>query len=132
MKLLYGVSLGAIILLAVNLENLERTRKSRYIDAEIQGKSYTLQLAQSKKEMLQGLQGVEFLEDNKGMMFVFKKEGFYNFHMHNVKMPLRMIWISEQGKIVQDIVAEPCKEQQWLCPIYTSTKPAKFVIEIKP
>ncbi len=108
-------------------------RNKEYINAIIEGKEYTLQLAQTKKEMAQGLQGVEALEAYRGMLFAFNEEGFYNFHMHNVKIPLRMIWINKHGKIVQDTQAEPCNEQfQWQCPIYTSAKPAKFVIEINP
>ncbi len=133
MSIFQRAIVASIMFWGTFLGGIRTSRRAGYINAIIDNREYNLQLARTKKEMAQGLQNTKALEKHNGMLFVFSKEGFYNFHMHNVKIPLRIIWVNRHGKVVQDTLAKPCEEQfQWQCPIYTSTKPAKFVIEINP
>lgn len=86
-------------------------------------------VAQTPQERAQGLMYVEHMEYNRGMIFVFNREGNYSFWMKNTKIPLDIIWISEDLEIVHIEKDVPtCTEL--ICPKYSSPVPAKFVLEV--
>ncbi|MDP2909631.1 MAG: DUF192 domain-containing protein, partial [bacterium] len=73
--------------------------------------------------------GGESLEEDAGMLFVFDKEDFYSFWMKNTLMPLDMIWINENNKIVYiQKNARPCETEK--CQNYATPEKAKYVLEI--
>lgn len=64
---------------------------------------------------------------DSGMLFVFEKPKELKFWMKNTLMPLDMIFISEDLKIVNIVEnARPCANR---CEIYSSIFPAKYTIE---
>jgi len=76
----------------------------------------------------QGLMFREFLDDKNGMLFVFDDEDYHSFWMKNTLIPLDMIFISEDFKIVDVIYAEPCGEDN--CESFKPVKAAKYVLEV--
>ena len=42
----------------------------------------------------------KYLAQDSGMLFVFEKEGIYNFWMKNTLIPLDIIWIDGNNKII--------------------------------
>ena len=89
------------------------------IDAEI---------ADKDEERMNGLMFRENLSENKGMLFVFDNEETRTFWMKNTLIPLDMIFIGKNLEIVDIKYAVPCKEEP--CTLYTSEKPAKYVLEV--
>ncbi len=51
-----------------------------------------------KREL--GLSGRNSLADNAGMIFIFEKDGNYDFWMKDMNFPLDMVWISADFHIV--------------------------------
>lgn len=80
-------------------------------------------------DMQKGLMGRESLKLNKGMLFVFPVTGTYRFWMKNMHFPIDMIWIDEEGKIV-DIKANrpPCEKDP--CPSYVPSQMSRYVLEV--
>jgi septum formation protein len=81
------------------------------------------------EDLARGLMYRAGLENNKGMLFVFKKDGIYQFWMGNMHFNLDMLWISSEGRIVfmgQNVPVCTSKP----CPIYTPDKQARYVLEI--
>ncbi|HBB03890.1 TPA: hypothetical protein DCZ39_03240 [Patescibacteria group bacterium] len=68
------------------------------------------------------------MPEDSGMIFVFPKPGIYNFWMKDTLIPLDMIWIDEQFKVVRILTAEACKANP--CTIYKPEREAKYVLEI--
>ena len=69
------------------------------------------------------------LDYNKGMLFVFENVSEHNFWMKNTLIPLDIIWIDENNKVVFiKENAQPCKGG--LCESIRSGKKAKYVLEI--
>ena len=87
------------------------------------------QLAQTVLQQTKGLMNVKNLPENQGMLFVFLDESRKSFWMKNTYIPLDLIFISRDKKIVEiKENFEPCQQKN--CPSYTSQKKAKYVLEV--
>lgn len=92
-------------------------------------KSFTVEIAKTETERDRGLMFRKELANDRGMLFVFDKEGVYPFWMKNTFIPLDMIWMDSSGKIVfigKNI--QPCKTL--ICPSVIPEGKAKYVLEI--
>jgi len=70
----------------------------------------------------------EAMSENHGMLFIFSTPAFYNFWMKNTLIPLDMIRLDANKKIVRVLTAQPCKEEP--CPVYKPEIFANYVLEI--
>ena len=87
-----------------------------------------VEIADDNYERQQGLMFRESLNENNGMVFVFEDENFQSFWMKNTLIPLDIIFIDKNFKIVDIKNAMPCNEDP--CAAYDSAKPAKYVLEV--
>lgn len=75
---------------------------------------FAVDLADTPQAREHGLMGVERLGENEGMVFVFESEGSYTFWMKDTLIPLDMIWIGRDGRVIyvqkdaQPCTADPC------------------------
>lgn len=77
----------------------------------------------------QGLMYRDRLPDDHGMIFIFPQAGLYPFWMKNTLIPLDMMWIDGQRKVVH--VAHdvpPCRADP--CPSYSPNANALYVLEL--
>jgi len=95
---------------------------------------FLVDLAKTYKEKQKGLMFEEYLEKEKGMLFVFDKEGIYPFWMKNTLIPLDIIWIDKNKKVVfVNENTQPCsneKELNSVCPSINPEINARYVLEI--
>lgn len=94
--------------------------------------SYTfdIEIADTPEERSKGLMYRESMKDNHGMLFIFDEEQELNFWMKNTLIPLDMIFFDHDYKIVHiQHDARPCKTDP--CEVFSSLKPAKYVLEVK-
>jgi uncharacterized membrane protein (UPF0127 family) len=90
---------------------------------------FSVELAKTSAEQEKGLMYRESLDENAGMLFIFNKEGIYPFWMKNTLIPLDMIWIDANNKVVfigQNV--QPCKT--FICPSVVPSVKAKYVLEV--
>ncbi len=90
---------------------------------------FRIEIAQTQEERKKGLMFRDSLDPQKGMLFVFKEEGLYSFWMKNTLIPLDIIWIDEDKKVV-DIKenAQPCREEK--CESFSPKEEARYVLEL--
>ena len=89
---------------------------------------FSVELAITEREKQKGLMNREHLDKDKGMLFIYDIPIKSDFWMKNTLIPLDIIWINRNNKIIHIITAYPCKESS--CQIYTSDKEALYVLEI--
>jgi len=68
------------------------------------------------------------LAKNHGMVFIFPQEAKHVFRMKNTIIPLDMIWIDANYKIIDIQEALPCIEDP--CKLYTPQNNASYVVEL--
>ena len=93
------------------------------------GGSVTAELAVTAEERSRGLMNRATLLPDQGMLFVFKEEGPHAFWMKNTLIPLDMLWLDRNRRIVHiEADVQPCRSDP--CPSYGPRRPALFVLEL--
>ena len=89
----------------------------------------TVEVASDDATREQGLMYRDHLADDRGMVFLFPQAGEYPFWMKNTLIPLDMIWMDREHRIVHiahDV--PPCKADP--CPNYPPKAQASSVLEL--
>jgi hypothetical protein len=88
-----------------------------------------VEIADTPELQQRGLMFREHLAPGEGMVFIFPSVGYYPFWMKNTLIPLDMIWVGPDRKVVS--VAHsvpPCKADP--CPNYSPKGDALYVVEV--
>jgi len=85
----------------------------------------------TQADMQKGMMFRNELPRGHGMLFIHDRPGFYPYWMFQVKIPLDMLWMDTQHRIVE-ISADtpPCKTKASECGNYGGHKEAEFVLEL--
>jgi uncharacterized membrane protein (UPF0127 family) len=89
-----------------------------------------VEIADDMAERARGLMNRRELSKEAGMLFVFENSSAHSFWMYRTLIPLDIIWVSQDYKIVyikKD--AQPCESKE-KCSQIVPNSPAKYVIEI--
>ncbi|MCW5518026.1 DUF192 domain-containing protein [Muriicola sp. Z0-33] len=86
----------------------------------------SIEIANSDYETQTGLMYRESMDANQGMLFIFPEEAMRSFYMKNTKIPLDIIYIDREKRIVSiQKNAQPFDESG-----LPSTAPAQYVLEV--
>ena len=83
------------------------------------------------QDMMRGMMFRDSLPRDRGMLFVHSKAGNYPYWMFQVKIPLDIIWMDINRRIVE--ISEntpPCQTKASECPSYGGKNLARFVLEL--
>lgn len=90
----------------------------------IGNKTYKCQVAKNEEDRQKGLQGVEHLPVDEGMLFVWEDEGTREMWMKDTKIPLDQIAINDDDEVVLVYTAQP--EDETLVPFINT----KYILEV--
>ncbi len=96
------------------------------IKMKIGNNNYNIELATTIAQKTKGLSGRNTLCKNCGMLFTFGFETNLPFWMKNTLIPLDMIWLDKNGKIVDIQTASEINSTK----IYQNQTPAQYVLEL--
>jgi uncharacterized membrane protein (UPF0127 family) len=88
-----------------------------------------VEIAANDETREQGLMYRDSLAPGKGMIFLFTATGEYPFWMKNTLIPLDLIWIDDQKRVVH-VASDvpPCRADP--CTSYPPHAPARSVLEL--
>ena len=90
----------------------------------IGNKTYKCQVAKNEEDRRKGLQGIEYLPIDEGMLFVWEDEATREMWMKDTKIPLDQIAINDDDEVVLVYTAQP--EDETLVPFMN----AKYILEV--
>lgn len=89
----------------------------------------TVEVASDDATREEGLMYRDHLADDRGMIFLFPQPGEYPFWMKNTLIPLDMIWMDGEHRIVHIASnVQPCRADP--CPNYPPNAKASSVLEL--
>lgn len=105
---------------------------AKTVDVKIKDASFRLEIADTPELRAKGLMNRGSLPENGGMLFVFDRVGMYPFWMKDTKIPLDIIWLDADRKVVYiKENAPPCDSTIGaLCNSTVPIKLAKYVVEL--
>jgi len=86
----------------------------------------------SDVELMRGLMFRESLAPNRGMLFIHPSESTFHYWMYQTKIPLDMIWMDHDRRIVEmSLATPPCRSSSAAeCPSYGGNFKSKYVLEV--
>ncbi|MEE4175389.1 MAG: DUF192 domain-containing protein [Xanthomonadales bacterium] len=97
---------------------------------ELKGEIFTVELARTREEQARGLMFVEEMPADRGMLFIFPREGMRAFWMKNTRIPLDILYFDRDLALVSVVEnARPCAPSG-RCPSHPSAGPAQYVLEL--
>ena len=98
--------------------------------AEIKGKRYTVELADTPETRERGLMFRRELAQDAGMLFIHDDAEPLAYWMKNTYIPLDILYFDRDRRLVSaQLGVLPCGRQPQ-CPLYPSAGPAKYVLEL--
>jgi len=97
-------------------------------EVKVGEQSFVCEVAVTESQRKKGLMFRETLAKNTGMLFDLQEEKNSGFWMKNTLIPLDIIWIGSDKKVLDVITATPCKAEP--CEIIQSKSPARWILEI--
>jgi uncharacterized membrane protein (UPF0127 family) len=97
---------------------------------ELDGRRYTVELAETDAERERGLMFRDALPADHGMLFVHEREAPQAYWMKNTHIPLDILYFDNARRLVsQQRGVPPCSLGD-ACPPYPSQAPARYVLEL--
>jgi uncharacterized membrane protein (UPF0127 family) len=96
---------------------------------ELGGKSFAVEIADTREKQALGLMFRDEMPADKGMLFIFPSEAPRSFWMKNTRIPLDIMYFDKDLNMVSiSADTQPCRVSR--CPSYPSIAPAKYVLEL--
>lgn len=97
---------------------------------KINNQTFKVSVADEPNEWQRGLSGQDPLDEDAGMLFLFKTTDYHNFWMKDMKFPIDIIFI--KGDTVVTVVkdAKPPTSNNDTLPLYKPEQPVDRVFEI--
>ena len=96
---------------------------------ELKGKLYQLEIADTVHRKSTGLMYRQHLQQNQGMLFVYQRPGPYKIWMKNTIIPLTVLWLDGQARVIDKKLLTPCAKDP--CPSYGPPRLSHYIIELK-
>jgi hypothetical protein len=96
------------------------------------GHKVRAQTMRDQSDLIRGMMFRDSLGTDRGMLFYHMREAHTPYYMFNVKIPLDIIWMNHDRRIVEIAQnVQPCKATEAQdCPRYGGKFPALFALEV--
>ncbi len=95
------------------------------------GKKIRAEVLVRPEDLMRGMMFREELPEDRGMLFLHDRAGSYPYWMYQVRIPLDIIWMDANRRIVELVAdAPPCRGRPQECPSYGGTVESLIVLEL--
>lgn len=101
-------------------------QKSALYQIRVGSVDISVEIVETSAEKARGLSGRESLPQSQGLLFLFDTAAQHQFWMKDMKIPIDIIWISTDKKVV-DITEN--LDPDTYPKTFTSSKPAQYILE---
>jgi len=120
-----AILLVMFVMLAVGKNQAVKTVQVRIGNATVQA-----ELADTEAKQVRGLMFRDSLPKDAGMLFVFPKEGRHSIWMMNTSIPLDIIWLDKDKKVIKvEESAQPCNALL-ICRTYSAGSEDMYILEV--
>jgi len=94
------------------------------------GHAFRLEIARTPEEKARGYMYRDKVGRKEGMLFLFPDSDFHPFWMKNCRIPLDIIWLDQDLRVVYvEPMVPPCRADP--CPGYMPMRKALYVLEVR-
>jgi uncharacterized membrane protein (UPF0127 family) len=97
---------------------------------ELDGHRYRVEVADTEAERARGLMFRDSMAATRGMLFIHDSESPRAYWMKNTRIPLDILYFDNHLTLVSQQRDVPACNLGDGCPIYPSTAPARYVLEL--
>ena len=95
------------------------------------GQKVRVEVMGDPRDMARGMMFRDSLASDRGMLFLHREPGEYPYWMHDVRIPLDIVWMDPERRVVEIAPdSPPCKTESSLCPTYGGHHRAQYVLEL--
>ena len=95
------------------------------------GQQIRAEVEMDPADMQKGMMFRDSLARGRGMLFVHKTPSLYQYWMYQVRIPLDIVWMDANHRIVEISPDTPaCKTKASLCPTYGGHETSQYVLEV--
>ncbi|MDE0243497.1 MAG: DUF192 domain-containing protein [Candidatus Kaiserbacteria bacterium] len=121
------VSVTLLLLLFLGMTVLINAPKDDLLTLSVANTTLHVEVAETPAEREKGLSGRQALGQSDGMLFLFETDGLHGFWMPDMYLSLDIIWLNADKTVVH---IEHNVSPDSYPAIFTSTEPARFVLEL--
>lgn len=116
------------ILIGMTACSTEHPAPQTRIPVQIGAQVFNAEIADEPHERATGLMFRTQMNEDSGMLFLFDEEATHGFYMKNTRIPLDIIWIDAEKRVVHIAQMQPCTTEP--CPVVRPTVSSKYVLEV--
>ena len=95
------------------------------------GQQIRAEVLTNGEDMARGMMFRDSLAPDRCMLFIHVHPGIYGYWMYQVRIPLDIIWMDSDHRIVEiSPDTPPCKTKASECPTYGGHRDARYVLEL--
>ena len=83
-----------------------------------------------ERDMVRGMMYRTSLAPDRGMLFLHSSPGYHTYWMFQVRIPLDIVWMDSEHRIVEIVTAPPCTTEANQCPNYGGHASSQYVLEL--
>lgn len=99
-KTIYASIIFVFIFIGVSRAQLSDSGGEKKALIRFKDNSFLVEVAETRQQQAKGLMFVRSLPSDSGMLFVYKDEALRSFYMKNTYIPLDIIWLDKEKKVV--------------------------------
>jgi|CXWL01.1.fsa_nt_gi uncharacterized membrane protein (UPF0127 family) len=125
------IAIGALYLLTVNREGMSYKTSTKIVQGDTLDNLHppiAFEVVTTQEAREKGLGGRTEIPHNYGMLFVFPSAERYGFWMKDMRTPIDIVWLSDNGTILG--IEENISPETYPKPFHPPT-PVRYVLEMR-